>query len=446
MPGWARDRTTSEDATVKVWLSEPMSVDRAVQMAMLKSPRLLESYGELGLAHADVLAAVQITNPRLSLSRLLVQDGSGVQTGYGLAMPLADLLVLPTRTRLARLENARARFQIAAAIQDVSLDVEAAWYRAVAAQQVAQMRSAVAEARQTSAALAQRFFNAGNISELQLSREQASASHARITASQALIAAKMARLDLNIVIGLVGDEVTWKLPSTLTLPLAQEDDVATLRKMAADINLNLLAARQDLTVSAAMAKATRATRLLGETSIGYERGRETDRSRLRGPTLDLELPLFNQGQARIAGADARLALAQGRLRAIELGSDNAIRAGVERVKVLSEIVTIHRDALVPQRERVVARSQEAQNFMLIGIFEVIEAKTQEYDAYESYLNAVADYWVARVELSRLVGARLPSENQSTVSTPSLPVILGRPDGATASASARPDHDHHGVRP
>lgn len=447
-PGWTRDRTASEDATVKTWLSEPMSVDRAVQVAMLKSPRLLQHYGELGLAHADVLAAVQIANPRLSLSRLSVQGGPGVQTGYGLAMPLADLLVLPARTRLARLENEGARFRIAAAIQDVSLDVEAAWHRAVAAQQVAEMRRAVDEARQISAALAERYFNAGNISELQLSREQAAASQARISASQARVDAKMARLDLNTLIGLSGDEATWTLPATLPLPVTQEDDVAALQKLASDSNLGLLAARQDLRINDSLAKATRATRLLGDTAVGYGREREADRSRIRGPTLDLELPLFNQGQARVAGADARLALAQGRLRAIELGSGNAISAGVERVKVLSEIVAIHRDALVPQRERVVARSQEAQNFMLIGIFEVIEARTQTYDAYESYLNAIADYWVARVDLKRLVGARLPSEAQSTGTTPDLSTILGRPEetGVRKPEPAPASHDHHGARP
>ena len=445
-PGWQRGRTASDDAAVKAWLSEPMSVDRAVQVAMLKSPRLLQQYGELGLAHADVLAAVQIANPRLSLSRLSVQGGPGVQTGLGLAMPLADLLVLPARTRLARLENERARFQIAAAIQDVSLDVEAAWYHAVAAQQVAEMRCAVADALQTSANLAERYFNAGNISELQLSREQAAASQARIVASKALVGAKMARLELNTLIGLSGEEAAWKLSSALPLPVPQEDDVAVLQKLASNSNLTLLAAQHDMRISGDLAKLTRATRLLGDTSIGYEREREADRSRIRGPTADLEIPLFNQGQARVAGANARLRLAQARLRQIELSSGNAISTGVERVKVLSEIVAIHRDALVPQRERVVARSQEAQNFMLIGIFEVIEAKTQEYDAYEGYLNAVADYWVARVDLKRLVGARLPSEAQGSSMTPDISTILGQPSGPVVDAPAASAHDHQGARP
>ena len=46
--------------------------------------------------------------------------------------------------------------------------------------------------------------------------------------------------------------------------------------------------------------------------------------------------------------------------------------------------------------------------MLIGIFELLETKQQEYDAYQGYLEVVRDYWLARSELTRAVGNTLPS--------------------------------------
>ena len=45
--------------------------------------------------------------------------------------------------------------------------------------------------------------------------------------------------------------------------------------------------------------------------------------------------------------------------------------------------------MIPARETVVERSQQEQNFMLIGVFELIQAKTQEYDAYQGYLESKA---------------------------------------------------------
>ena len=75
--------------------------------------------------------------------------------------------------------------------------------------------------------------------------------------------------------------------------------------------------------------------------------------------------------------------------------------------------------------------------MLIGVFELIQAKTQEYDAYQGYLEAIRDYWLARIDLMRVVGARLPSEKDAGGETPGVSEIL-TPQGAAM------DHSGHGA--
>ncbi len=61
--------------------------------------------------------------------------------------------------------------------------------------------------------------------------------------------------------------------------------------------------------------------------------------------------------------------------------------------------------------------------MLVGVFDLIRAKQEEYDAYQSYLEAVQDYWLSRTELALAVGAPLPSSAQASADTvaPELPV-------------------------
>ena len=76
--------------------------------------------------------------------------------------------------------------------------------------------------------------------------------------------------------------------------------------------------------------------------------------------------------------------------------------------------------------------------MLIGVFELIQAKVQEYNAYESYLEAVRDYWLARVELMRAVGQRLPSDAAIGERTPSVQDIL-----TPSAEEAMPGMDHSG---
>ena len=223
------------------------------------------------------------------------------------------------------------------------------------------------------------------------------------------------RRALNTLIGLSGPEAEWPASAQLPSPSAEEDSAEVLQSLSRTTNLQLMAARQEVLVMEESLAVTRRFRLLGGTQVGYEREREPEANGplVKGPTLDLELPIFNQGQARVARAQALAAQARARLAQLELVAGNAVRLGVEQVRVLRDIVETHRDALIPQRESVVARSQEQQNYMIIGVFELIQAKRQEYDAYQSYLEAIRDYWLARTDLMRAVGARLPSESATT---------------------------------
>ncbi|WP_290884573.1 TolC family protein [Arenimonas sp.] len=430
-----------ERAAIGRWLDQPMTLDAALRVAMLRSPRLQEEYAHQGLARAEVLEAVEISNPTLSLSRMSIDDGGSNRT-VGLSLPLVDLIMLPARTRLAKLEYERATYEITGAVLGVVAEVESGWYEYVAARQVAAMREAVAEGAAASAELAQRFHDAGNISDLQLAQEQAVASEARIESLRARAEAGRKRLALNQLLGLHGDEADWEASDNLPLPVAREDDPALLARLAAEGNTELLAARKEAEVLADALGLTRSLRWLGGSEIGYEREKEADGARLRGPELALELPIFNQGQARLARAEAQLAAALARVDKAELSASQGVRLGNESVTALREVVRLHREALVPQRETIVARQQERQNFMLIGVFELVQAKLAEYDAYQAYLEAVRDYWLARVELARVVGQRLPSDATIGERTPGVQDILAPKGGMDHSMHGAMDHSKH----
>lgn len=434
---WASKADRTGDGAIAPLLARPMTLDAALHVAMLRSPRLQEEYARLGLARAEVIEAVQVENPRLSFSRMSLDSG-GEKRAAGLSLPLLDLLVLPLRARLAGAEYERARLEVASAVLGVVADVEAAWYEHVTAGQVAAMREAVAEGAAASAELAQRFFDAGNISELQLRQEQAVASEARIDALRASAEAGRKALALHTLLGLRGEETNWQASDTLPLPVPEEDAPEHLARLAHEGNLELLAARQEAEVLADALGITRKLRWLGGSEIGYEREKEADGERLRGPSISLELPVFNQGQAKLARAEAQLAGALARVAQAELSSEHAVRQGAETVAALRRVVATHRESLVPQREAIVARQQERQNFMLIGVFELIQAKVAEYDAYQAYLEAVRDYWLARVELAHAVGQRLPSDAGIRERTPGVQDILGPPPGAHEGM----DHSQH----
>ena len=220
-------------------------------------------------------------------------------------LAVLDLLLLPAKARLANKDYERARYDVAGAVLGVVAEVESGWYEYVAARQVAAMREAVAEGAAASAELAQRFHDAGNISDLQLAQEQAVASEARIEALRARAEAGRKALALHSLLGLRGEEANWEASDSLPLPVPTEDDPEQLANLARDGNLAVLAARAEADVLADALGLTRTLRWFGGSEIGYEREREADGARLQGPEISLELPIFNQGQAKLARAEAQ---------------------------------------------------------------------------------------------------------------------------------------------
>ena len=397
------DRAASE-AHVAELLAAPLTASNAIQVAFLRNPQVLEAYARLGLSQADVVAASRVANPVLSGSFI---TGAGErQVIGGIGQSLTDLLLLSARKRLATGEYERAQQLIAASLFNLVRDTEAAWYRYVSAEQVSAMREAVANSAGVAATLAERFFEAGNVSELELTLTRAGGAQARLAALRAGADARAAKYELQQRMGLSGNP-EWRAVSELPAPVAVTEAADPLAALARDRRADLVAARQEIALLDDALRVVKRWRWLGTFEVGVERERGTDARVLTGPTLALALPIFNQGQAGIARAEAQLEQGRARLGALEASADSAVRLGLERLAVAYEVAEEYRQSLVPQHELIVTRQQERQNFMFIGQFELLLSKQQQYDTYQGYLEAVRDYWLARVDLIRAVGANLP---------------------------------------
>lgn len=387
----------------------PLGVADAVSIALVGNPRVKGEYARLGFASAEVYDAGRLSNPRLSFGYLFVDEaGAADKIDLGITQSFTNLILLPARSRLAQAEFERVQRSVAAAIQDLAAQAESAWYAHVGARQTAAMRETVARAARLSAELAQRFFDAGNITRLELSREQAAATQAQIDALQAQADVSRTRLALAQVMGLSPGKTAWEVAARMPTPLPEEDDLDALLKLADGARLDLAAARGQVQKAASALGTTRRFRYLGEVELGVQAERDTDRTRHLGPTLSLELPIFNQKAGTVARAEAELQTAEAELATLELDLVTGIHGAHAAVLNARARAEQYRAALIPQRESIVARTQEQVNYMLVGQFELLLAKQQEYDAYQGYLEAVRDYWQARAELTRAVGTALPS--------------------------------------
>ena len=418
----------------------PLTADDAVRFALVNNPALTAEYAKLGFAAADVYDAGRLSNPSLSASVLLTgATGFVDEPSFGLVQSFTSLLLLPARSRFAEGEFDRVKLLVGAATLNLAAETEAAHYRMVGALQTEGMRESVVRAAQASAELAQRFFEAGNLSRLELALERAAGSQARLDFLQAQADVSAARSRLNKLMGVSAQEGRWTVEERLSAPVADEDELSDLFTLAAASRLDLAAAGRKVALFADALGVTRQFRYLGNVDLGVEHTRISEGARLTGPTLSLEIPLFNQGKGRVARSESQLAQAEAELRTLETGISNGIQRAFAEVASARARAEEYRQSLIPLREMIVTHTLEEVNFMLKGQFELLLAKQQEYDAYQGYLEAVRDYWLARVELSRQVGAPLPS--QAAVDE----FVLDAPVPATSGGAMGDMHDGGGMK-
>lgn len=407
--GRALPQAAEAAAYTREQLAQPLTPQSAVALALLNNPDLRARNAQLGIAAADLYEASRMANPVISATRLSGDSGPRSQLTLGIGFDVLGLLTLPANRRNAQAGVEAAKLDAGSAIVELATQAERAWFEAAAAQQRAQVRELAAQAASASGEIAQRYFDAGNINRRQLALEQAEAGSLRLESLAAQAQAATERAALNRIMGQREDSA-WTLVSPLPEPAAQEPALGTLLREAVDSRLDIAAAQQQARGLAGRYRLVRRTRLIGDIELGAEREREYDGAINAGPSVSMRLPLFDWGSGRKARAQAELDIAEAHLDGLVLDASNDVRAAYARMQIASERARTYRETVIPQRETVVEFLQREVNYMLAGVFELLVAKRQEYDAYAGYIDAVRDYWIARADLTQAVGHTLPIES------------------------------------
>ncbi len=394
-------------------LAAPIGVNEAVQLALLGNPRVRQLNAELGFSAAEVYDATRLANPTLSFLRLSTDAATGgAQTTWGIAQSVTELLFLSYRSRLGTADQTQAEQRFAHAVLELEMEVREAFYAHAGATLAQTVRNASARSTRLAAELAGRFHEAGNISVLQLSREQGLASEAAIDEHRVIAEAVAARGRLLTLLGLRRDDDRPQFATTLSLPSALDADAHALEQRARGQRLDLAALQLERVNRETQLTHARRWRWLGALGLSAEQEREPDGEVRRGPGASIELPVFNSGRGGVLRAQAGSASAAARLEALELALGNDIATQVATLESARLIAEEYRVRLIPLKERIVEQSQREQNFMLIGAFELLAARREELDTYEKYIDAVRDYWIERTRLARLVGGPLPGDEAS----------------------------------
>jgi len=425
------DAAREVDGTVSDLLHRDVTVESAVRIALLNNRGLRALYRELGVPEAELVQAGLLPNPVLTANFRWGTGPSGFGAEMGLIQDVISALQIPLRRRVAKADLERAKLEVAAAVLDLALDTKTAFYRLQGAMQMLELRRTVVTALAISRDLAERRRAAGNITELELSAEQALHEEAKVELAVAEANVLTEREELNALLGLWGEQTQWTMADRLP-PLPGDVIPPTgLESLAVSQRLDLEARRTQGAATLAELDLTRVYGLIPSASMGLAAEREIEEGWSVGPAIDIPVPLFDQSQARIARSEALLGANDERLAALAV----EIRAEVRRARTRLEAARLraayYEAVLLPLQSRLVEETHRQYNAMQIGPLQLLQAKRQEIDVGRRYVETLTEYWLARTEVERAVGGEIAL----------TPGAEAAPAGDTAGSP--PAHQDHG---
>ena len=395
---WNAQPSTADHDRVATMLADELTADEAVAIAALNNPQLQVTLTELGIARADLIEASTITNPVFEFEIRLPGEPYRPYE-LRLAQSLIELIQLPRRRALGRAAFDAAQMRVSSEVLRFGAGVRSSYYDLLAATQHVALSRAAAAAAQTAAEVAMKQHAAENITDLDFENEQARYEQAKLDLARAEQHVLLAREALIRGMGLRNANVEWKLPEGFPELPAREMEQQQLEELAATQRLDLAIARRELDAARQRVPIARLS-MLEETVLDVHYEREPDGAHTVGPGIELPIPIFNTGRAARTRAEAEFLRARHTVNAIEAQSASMLRSARSTVAEARARVEYYRDVIVPRRERIVELTKLEHNAMLVGVFQLLQAKQNEMQARRDAIDAQREYWSARTNLDR----------------------------------------------
>lgn len=383
------------------------------------SPTVRAIQARCGLAEAEVAEALRLANPRFGVLRL---SGGGLrETTFSLSQELLDLMFTGFRRRQGEIATRQAMQQCAGALLQLETDIRLATIAHAAAVQALHATRREHEAALLSARFAARYREAGNISELAQRREEAVASETALALAREQARVAAARSELDTLLGRRTGEQGATYMTALPLFDEAPAEVGILQQRALDARLDLAALRAERELRATQARQVRRWGWLGGATLEAERETQRAGPSLAGGGVEVPVPLLDSGAPRRRVAAAWLALREAELAQLELRIANDVAALHTEVRARREAVATHARALIEQRARIVALTQQQADYMLVGSFELIAVRAQQFAAWRTYIESAAQLAQAQIRLAQALGEPPPAADAAaTIDLETLP--------------------------
>ncbi|MDD1522553.1 MULTISPECIES: TolC family protein [Bradyrhizobium] len=392
------------DARVRQLLSRTLSVDAAVQIALLNNKGLQAAYNELALAEADLVEQSLPPNPVFAVSRITGNGASEIERQV--VGDILALATLPFRSEIARERFRGAQLRAALATLRLAADMRRAYVRTVAANEMVGLLTDAKATAESTAQLALKLGETGSLNKLDQAREQVFYAETTADLATARQAAGSARERLARLMGLWDDGLDFRLPNQLP-PLPRRPlALPTIEADAVAHRIDLQIARLELAALAKALNLTEATRFVTLLDLAGISRRTQDPEgppfRERGFDVQFQIPIFDGGEVRVRQAAETYNLAFNRLteRAVNVRSE--ARDAYRVYRSTYDIVGHYQREIIPLRKIITEEMQLRFSSMQVDIFALLTEARQRLAALRGAIDARQRFFLAQADLQTAV--------------------------------------------
>ncbi|MEY8144558.1 TolC family protein [Falsihalocynthiibacter sp. CO-5D18] len=389
-----------------------ISVETAVQAALLNNKGLQSSYAEVGLSAAEAWQESTPENPIVSLG--LFGVGAPELGLYKTLETMVAFNLLDAKTRKQRMAVADARYQQAqlSAVNDtlaLANQTRVAWINAVAAFETLSYLRRAGEAAAAGSELAEQLGKTGALNKAGQAREFAFNAELAGQVAKAKLEATLAKEDLTRLMGLWGADANYYVPDALPPLPKSKPWIASIEKAALANRVDLKVAKVGLEAQARAFGLTDQTRLVTDLELiaGFESEREsengvTDTSTRPQFELEFAIPIFDTGAARMRTAELSYMRAANTLaeRAVNVRSE--ARSAEISYHFSYEIARHYRDVVVPLRTTIEEEGLLSYNGMITNTFELLTDVREKLASSLEAANAKRDFWLAQANVTAAI--------------------------------------------
>jgi len=387
-------------ARVAELLSRPLSIDDAVQVALLNNRDLQASFEQLGVSEADLVQSGRLPNPRFDFRHASAAGQYDIEETVSLNV--VALLTMSYRHETEQRRFAQTQAGIEQQILELAQHTRSAYVAMLAARESVAYHEQVNAAASASAELARRMVAAGNWNRVDQAREQAFELEAQQSLKRAQYAETASREKLIRLLALPNASgadtplhLAERLPELPSSIEALPDVEQYVLERRVDLQLQRLKIDQ-LARSLDLTQSTRFVNVLeaGPTRIKQGTARDPYES---GFVFSFEVPIFDSGAARVRRAEAIYAQALDEFAQAAIDARSQIRQSYANYQAAHKLAVQQRDEILPLRKFIADQNLLHYNASLISIFDLLSSAREQAAGVDDCIQAARDFWMAKSE-------------------------------------------------